>query len=382
MQKLNIKIQNTEYRRQNTPRLWREFPPLGVLWRISNFEFRILRTPVSCLVFLVVVCGSWFGTRGSPNSQSTKPDSRAIGAITRPSADITLSFVQPGRIARTYFKEGDPVEAGFALVQMDDAVEQAQLSQIKAESEDTTQIRASEAQLNQRKVDLQKLEKAAAQNAATALEVEHARLTVLIAQLSLELAKFEHEQAKRKYHEQSVRVENMRLKSPIDGTIEKIHVEVGEAVNALADVVRVVQIDPLWVDVPVPLAQATRLSCGTAAKVQFPGPPSTGVGAPDQVGGKIIFIAAVADAASSTLQVRVEVPNKSRRPAGEHVEVIFGQEGTKNANFQFPISNFQFKEYRISNKEFRNSKFFVHYSEFNYGHLFDGPAGWLCFRPG
>ena len=39
--------------------------------------------------------------------------------------------------------------------------------------------------------------------------------------------------------------------------------------------------------------------------------------------GKVIYIAAVADAASNTRTVRVEVPNKALRPAGEHVKVRF-----------------------------------------------------------
>ena len=65
-----------------------------------------------------------------------------------------------------------------------------------------------------------------------------------IADLSHELARFEHEQAIRKHQEQEVRVKNMQLRSPIDGRIEEIEVEVGESVNALADAVRVVQTDP------------------------------------------------------------------------------------------------------------------------------------------
>ena len=240
-----------------------------------------------------------------------------IRAVTDPSADITLSFVQPGRIAKVYFREGESVEAGQILVQQDDAVEQVQLAQLEAASQDTTQIQASQASLDQRKVDLAKLEWAAERNAVTPLEVEHAKLDVKMAELSLQLAKFEHEQAQRKYSEVKIGIERMALKSPIDGTIEEIHLEAGESVNALADVARVVQIDPLWVDVPVPLAEATTLSYGRAAKVTFPNPNMM------SVEGKVIYIAAVADAASGTLKVRVEVPNKSKRPAGEHVEVIF-----------------------------------------------------------
>jgi len=240
-----------------------------------------------------------------------------IRAITNPSADRTLSYVQPGCIAKVYFKEGERVKAGQVLVQQDDAVEQIQLAQLEAVSEDITQIQASEASLAQKRVDLKKLEKAAALNAATELELEHAKLNVKIAELSLQLANFEHEQAKRKYNEVKVQIEKMRLKSPIDGRIENIHVETGESIDALADVVRVVQIDPLWIDVPVPLVKATALSHGKTARVRFPDPNMV------SIEGRIIYIAAVADAASSTLRVRIEVPNKSKRPAGEHVEVIF-----------------------------------------------------------
>jgi RND family efflux transporter MFP subunit len=243
--------------------------------------------------------------------------SAPIKAISNPSADVTLSFVQPGCIAKVYFKEGDPVKAGQVLVQQDDAVEQAQLAQLEAASQDTTQIEASEAALAQRRVDLKKLETAAARKAATELEVEHARLSVKMAELSLQLAKFEHEQAKRKYNEAVLGIERMSLKSPIDGRIEEIHVEAGESVNVLADVVRVVQIDPLWIDVPVPLARGMALSFGKAAKVEFPEPGKV------SIEGRIIYVAAVADAASSTLRVRIEVPNKTNRPAGEHVEVVF-----------------------------------------------------------
>lgn len=264
---------------------------------------------------------------GVPAGAAQTGVTTGIRAITRPSADITLSFVQPGRIAAVHFKEGDPVKAGQVLVRQDDAAEEIQLAQLRAQSEDTTQIRASEASLAQKKVDLQKLEKAAASNAATALEVEHARLDVTIAQLSLDLAKFEHEQAGRKYHELDVRVQNMQLKSPIDGSIEKIDVEVGESVNTTIEAIQVVQTDPLWIDAPVPLAQATDLKPGKMAQVTFgpsdkPTPLAPAV-ASVVIPGRIIFVAAVADAASGTMRVRIEVPNKARRPAGEHVLVSF-----------------------------------------------------------
>lgn len=253
------------------------------------------------------------------------PPSRAAGAadgiraVTRPSADITLSFVGPGRIAFSPFKEGDAVKVDQILIRQDDAAEQILLAQLKAQAEDTTQIRAAEASLAQKTIDLAKMEKAAASKAATTLEVEHARLDVTIAELSLELARFSHEQAIRKYQEQEVRVKNMQLRSPIDGRIEKIDIEVGESVNTLEEVIRVVQTDPLWIEAPVPLPEAVALKSGAVARIRV-------LAADPQAGtmeGRVIFVGAVADAASGTLRVRIEVPNKSGRPAGEHVLVSF-----------------------------------------------------------
>ena len=251
-----------------------------------------------------------------------------IEAITRPSKDPTLSFVRAGRIAEVLVKKGDIVQAGQVLIRQDDEAEQVQLEQLKAQAEDNTRIKAAQADLDQKKVDLKKYEEARKKGVATDLEVEHAKLDVTIAELSLRLAQFQHEQDKRKYAEVQIQVERMKLISPIVGKVEEILVQPGEAVEGLEDVVQVVKIDPLWIDVPAPLTKITeqRIKVGQSADVEFA--ESSGVVRK----GTIIHIAAVADAASDTLTVRVEVFNQDNqdnpdgpksRPAGEHVRVRF-----------------------------------------------------------
>ena len=261
---------------------------------------------------------------------------KSVEAITKPSKDVTLSFVQPGRIAKVLVKEGDIVKTGQLLVQQDDAAEQVLLAQLKAKAEDTTKIEAAEAQLAQKKVDLKRLQWAAQRGAATKLEVDHARLDVVIADLSLKLARFEHAQDIRKYTEAKIRLSRMRLTSPIEGKVEKIFAKTGESVDALKEVVRVVNTDLLWIDVPVPLKQARSLRKGQKAIVEFPPPVDAGETQGNAPAtqymertirkgalGKIIYIASVADAASETLMVRVELSNPSGRPAGEKVHVKF-----------------------------------------------------------
>jgi RND family efflux transporter MFP subunit len=240
-----------------------------------------------------------------------------ISAFTVPSADVTLSFINPGRIDQVNVKVGSRVKARQILVKQDDDAEQAQLSIIKAQSEDTSQIEAAEASLDQKKVYLKKLKWAFEKVSATELEIEKAQLDVKIAELQLKIARFENNQNKKKYKEAKIRVDNMRLRSPIAGRVEKVDVEVGESIDGLADAVRIISTNPLWIDVPVPLELSKTLKRNQAVNVIFLDNTQK------IVDGKIVFISSNADSASNTLMVRIEVPNSSDRPAGEHVNVSF-----------------------------------------------------------
>ena len=234
--------------------------------------------------------------------------------------DVTLSFVRPGQVAEVAVKEGDEVKAGQLLARQDDLAEQVSLAQLKAEADDTVKIRAAEAQLDQKKVTLLRTQEAFKGHAATELEVKQAELDVTIADLSLELSKFQHEQDRRKYEEARLQVERMRMLSPLDGRVEKVAIEKGESVeiNQQQKTIRVVRIDPLWIDVPVDVDKAARLKAGDAATAWY----HLG-NAYTSSAGKVLLVAKVADPASDTLQVRVELPNPAGQPAGMHVQVDF-----------------------------------------------------------
>jgi RND family efflux transporter MFP subunit len=247
-----------------------------------------------------------------------------VEAVTKASEDVTLSFNQPGKVAKVLVKEGQIVKPGDLLVQQDDSAEQVQLQQLKAQADSNVQVRAAEAKLDQARVDYQKMKEAGEVKAAAPLEVEHAKLDMTIAELSLELARFTHEQDRLKYEEFDARVERMRIRSPIAGAVEKILVQAGESKDPQQPIIRVVSIDPLWIDVPVPLRQSVGLAVGGEAKVDYPLDATSAT-------GKIIHVSAVADATSDTLLVRVEASNPRFRKAGEHVRVSFAQGGKAQA---------------------------------------------------
>jgi RND family efflux transporter MFP subunit len=244
-------------------------------------------------------------------------------ADARPSRDYTLSFQRSGKIAELTVKEGDTVKKGQLLARLDDSAERAKLKTLKAQAESDIRIKAAEAQLDQKKVDLKRYQDLAERGAATDVEVQHAKLEVEISRLSVEMYKFQHAQDARAVTEAELQLEKMKITAPATGRVEQVFRRTGEAAEALEKVIRVVDIDPLWIDVYVPVPQAQLLSCSTGpedinAQVRFDRTD------PNSVGGRIIHCSQVATGAiPRTLRIRVEVPNKDHKPAGQRVLVSF-----------------------------------------------------------
>ena len=242
-------------------------------------------------------------------------------AVSKPSADILLSFVKPGRIAEVLCKEGDTVRIGKLLARQEDRAEQVQVKMLAIQAEDETKIKMTEAELLQKKKDLNKLEEALRKGAATDWETDHARLEVDTTRIALEKAHLDHEQDIRRHEEASIQFEYLHLLSPVDGYVEEVEIEEGESVQAFDPVIRVVQTDPLLIDVPVHVPLANQLLKNQTAIVTFP--LANGEKGDQAVEGKIANIATVAEAASNTLRVRIKVPNAQKRPAGERVIITF-----------------------------------------------------------
>lgn len=285
---------------------------------------------------------------GSAAAAQTPPGKVAppiIKAITAPSEDLMLAFARPGRIAKVLVREGQHVKAGQLLAQIEDSVERVQSALLKAKAENTTAIKAAELRLARGQAVLKKVQEAYDANAAPKRELEDARIDAAMAQLDLELAQFNHQQDQGRYQEALLALERMRLLSPVEAEVERVYVQVGEVVGAPrtgqaggrpgapAAVVRLVRTDPLWIDVPAPTRYARGLAPGQTARVRF-------ADAPSPVKARIIRVSKVADAASETLEVRLELPNPTGRPAGEHVTVRFpaGKKATPRAKANSPNS--------------------------------------------
>ena len=240
-----------------------------------------------------------------------------IPSITKPSQDVTISFTHPGLVVELLVKQGDYVKKG-AIVAKQDATEEQALYDISiAQAKDETRVTAQETVRDQKeKTYIRKKES----KAASAAELDEALLDWKVGIANVILSKFEHAQDGLKAKKDEATLEKTRLYSPIEGRVEQTIIKAGENVdNQNMKVMRIVNIDPLWIEVPVPYALAVNLKNNDTATVIRSNK--------EQRTGKIIDIATVADSASDTLLVRIEVPNAAKTPAGERVSVSFPADG-------------------------------------------------------
>jgi RND family efflux transporter, MFP subunit len=238
-------------------------------------------------------------------------------ALTFPSADVEMAFTVTGRVAELGVREGQEVGKGDVLVRLDDQALRFRLRQLVLDAENDSEIFAAAAEVRQKRQDLLKLEQAFDKGAATRIELEHGKLEVEIGEYRVEAARHAKAVAGLKAREVEVEALEYLMRSPVEGVVERLDLEAGETAKSSEPAVRIVRLDPLWAETAAPLELYRELAPGTEVKVRYPD------GA--QAYGKVIFRAAVADSASETVKVRLEIPNPDDRHAGERVALLFDE---------------------------------------------------------
>ncbi len=185
-----------------------------------------------------------------------------------------LPAAEAGVILQIPVKEGDQVDAGQLVLQLDDRkavaeqdVAQAKYDAAKAKAEDDINIRYAIAAAAVAKAEYEvnvkankevpgavpqvKLSELFLKCKETELAIEKATLDRKVAGEEAKVAKAEIEAAK-------VMVDRHKLLSPIGGVVVDIRAHKGESVQPTQAVIRVVKLDSLWVEGTVPAAKFAR----------------------------------------------------------------------------------------------------------------------------
>ena len=270
------------------------------------------RTLVFALAGLVFGTGVVFAQQQPAQPQST--GGNIIYGNTHPSVHAKLGLHDMGVVLDIPVEEGQVVKKGDLLLQQDSRQDEALLEGLQLEANSTVKTEAARADAKIRHFEYDRKKSLLANKASSLSEVEEAQVKVVYGEATVKVQELEEQTNKLKVKQQQVKVEQMKLISPIDGIVETIDVSVGEVTDPQKPFMTVVKNDPLWVEFYLPTTQSLKLKVGQQLEVKYDDEQQWQP-------AKLIYRAPVADYGSNQQKIRLEMPNPQLKDAGLQVQV-------------------------------------------------------------
>ena len=224
-----------------------------------------------------------------------------IKAFTEPYRSIEIAASETGTLAHLAVKEGDEIQAGSILANLNEEVLAASLAVAKKSTESEGAIKSATAELNMQLARLDKLQGLFQRRHASQTELDRAQSQYDIAAAKLESVQDDIQIKLLELQRIEAQLEQRRLRTPIDGIVTEIFKDEGEFVSPTdPKVMTVVQLNPLRVTFSVPQSEVYRLKDETTVAILLDGEERTGT---------IEFISPTADAQSGTRRVKIKIDN-------------------------------------------------------------------------
>lgn len=207
-------------------------------------------------------------------------DAQAVGTL-RSRQSVTLKPETSGRVARIVFADGARVKAGQLLVQLDDTLQRAELSQ-------------AQAQLSIARANLKRNQELVAQNFVAQRVVEESQANLQVAEAQVALA--------------DARLQRMRITAPFAGTVGLRSINLGAYVKDGDSLVNLEDTSMLTVDFRLPERYQSQLAPGQVVQVQLDALPNRPFEA------KVLAVDPLLDANGRSISVRAVMP-----PAADNV---------------------------------------------------------------
>jgi len=257
------------------------------------------------------------GVTSSAGAQDQNGDTH-FACLVQPKMVLKLGTPVPGLIKEVLIDRGMVVKKGDVIARLDSSVEEAAVTLAKARAADDSAVLSARAKLDfQRRKEQRADQLKRSQNIAVAT-ADEAESGARVAEADLHQAEANLQIAKLDLA-RTVEVLNQRtIRSPINGVVTERTLGPGEYAFDQSHLITVSQINPLNVEVYIPLSQYGKINVGMQGEV-YPESP---------VGGKypatVTVVDQVFDAASGTIGVRLELPNPDYAlPAGLKCDVHF-----------------------------------------------------------
>jgi RND family efflux transporter MFP subunit len=252
------------------------------------------------------------------------PTGQAAGfeCLIQPNQIVEVRSPASGLIAKVHAQRGDSVKAGQLLVELESSAERSAALTAKFRAEMTGRVGAAKERVQYASTKAGRASELRKQQFVAAQAHDDAQAEMRVAEAELTDAR-ETQQLARLDYQHTVDLLNLRsLRSPFDGVVMDRMLNPGDLTQYGTEakpILRLAQIDPLRVEVVLPLEYYRKLKVGMVGEV-----------VPEGLGGRhparIKVIDRVFDAASGTFGVRLELPNKQQAiPGGIRCQVDFAE---------------------------------------------------------
>ena len=240
--------------------------------------------------------------------------------ITRASKDAMLSFTFPAEISEILVKGGQRVNKGDPLIRARDEDIRYQRDHAKLVADSDLDIQKAQAGVDLAQVEYDAQVELRTRNTGSKIDYRRAEATLKARQVDLEIAKYEKRQHETELQIRQAQLDRLTIVAPFSGRIDEVMVDPGQVKRDTDNVLRIVDTDRLWIDVPAPTGLTITLGLKPGDKawvlLDLPGEPSVYL-------AKVIEVGAAADGSSNTRRVRVELANPNDWPSGMTAWVRF-----------------------------------------------------------
>lgn len=244
-----------------------------------------------------------------------------LDCILLPREIVTVSAPVEGVVERVWVDRGDVVEAGAVLAELESSMERSAVAIAEARARQDYGVKANQVRAAYGARRFHRIEDLFKQEMVPLKDRDEAMTMKVLAEYELVEATEQERLADLELERARAALELRTVKSPIGGVVMERLRNPGEIAAKDSPIAKLARLDPLRVEVFVPVSRSGSITPGQTAVVV----PEVPLG---ELQATVTVVDRVADAASSTFGVRLEIPNPDHRiPAGLKCTVSLGDDG-------------------------------------------------------
>ena len=299
--------------------------------------------PKTASLAVILLCATYLIapslTDARPTSQSpantkepmTEKELQKYEGVVIPSQQVKIIAPFQGILQNVNIKEGDRIKQGEKLAQMDDRVQAFVVEVARQQAMSNAAIERSKAALDEAQLVYDQTNIMVEKHAASNFEKQRALVVLNQAKADYDLAIENKAQMQTNLQLEEERLAEHNIEAPFNGQVIRIHTEPGATLADDEPVVSIASLDPLQVNMYLPIKMFGKLQKGQTYTLIADDP----INAPLQ--GRIKHIDPIIDSASQTFRTVFEIDNSNYKlPAGFTVHLAQTEPSINNDTAHAP----------------------------------------------